>query len=143
MNSCISFIEKGERKLLRVFLLTNLQKLLIKLFHDLIQHDLSQNVNSTMEHYLMDSKIIQFLIRDIIKSGDYTLEGIAYHTRVPFDIIFDAACGNNNNLSITSWARIVDLYVQVKPEISKILVEQLLEMKERKLTPLTVLLNES
>jgi hypothetical protein len=91
----------------------------------------------------MDSKIIQTLIQGIVETGEYTLEGIAHVTRIPFDVIFDAACGNNNQFSITPWARIVDLYMQVKPEVTQLLFNKLLEIKDKNHFALSLLLNES
>jgi hypothetical protein len=90
----------------------------------------------------MDSKIIQFLIQGIIETGEYTLEGVAHYTRIPFDVIFDAACGNNNQLSITPWARIVDLYMQVKPDVTQLLFNKLIEIKDKNHFALSLLLNE-
>ena len=90
----------------------------------------------------MDNKIIQLLIHDIVHTGEYTLEGIARYTRIPFDVIFDAACGNNNPFSITPRARVVDLYIQVKPDIAQILFEKLIEVKDKNCFALSSLLNE-
>ena len=94
----VNFSPKNKRKMLRAFLLGHLHKLFIELFLDQLQGN--QN-NSTMEYYEMDSKIIQVLIQGIIETGEYTLEGIALYTRIPFDVIYDAACGINNQFSIT------------------------------------------
>lgn len=90
----------------------------------------------------MDSKIIQLLIQSIVETGEYTLEGIAYHTRIPVEIIYDAASGINNQISITPWARIVDLYMQVKPDIAKVLSEKLLEIKSKNSAAFSLLLKE-
>lgn len=115
--------KKCERKVLKVFLLGWLQKLFRELFKNKMNY--YQN-HSAMEFYHMDSKIIQFLIQGIIDSEEYTLEGIAFETRIPFDVIYDAACGINNQISITPWAKLVDLYMQVNPAISQVLIEKLL-----------------
>jgi len=77
------------------------------------------------ESYAMDNKIIKFLIQDIVETGDYTLEGIAYHTHIPFDVIYDLACGINTPLSITPWVKIVQLYLQARPEISKMFIDSM------------------
>lgn len=89
----VKFSEKNERKILKAFLVRRLHQLFCELFHSKIKDD--QN-NSSMECYTMDSKIIQLLIQGIVDTGEYTLEGIAYHTHIPFDVIYDAACGINN-----------------------------------------------
>lgn len=91
----------------------------------------------------MDSKIIQTLIRGIVETEEYTLEGIAYHTRIPFDVIYDAACGISNQFSITPWARVVDLYLKVKPDVARVLVKKLLEIRDQNTAAFSFLLNES
>ena|SRR3990167_2996846 len=135
----LKFSTKNERKILKVFLLRQLHQLFCKLFQNKM---LCYQNNSSMECYAMDSKIMQFLIQDIVETGEYTLEGIALYTRIPFDVIYDAACGINNQFSITPWVRVIDLYMQVKPDITKILIDKLLEMKEKNLSSLSALLNE-
>jgi hypothetical protein len=122
----LRYSQKHERKILKLFLMCHLYRIFMKSFLNTVVCE-----NYLMECYLMDSKIVQIIIKEIIESGNYTLEGVAYHTRVPFDIIYEAACGINNNLSIMSWSRIADLYLQVKPEISNILAQRLLEIKDK------------
>jgi len=135
----LKFSAKNERKILKAFLLGQLHQLFCKLF----QNKMLRNDNdSPMECYAMDSKIIQFLIQGIVETGEYTLEGIALYTYIPFDIIYDAACGINNQFSITPWVRVVDLYMHVKPDITKILIDKFLEMKEKNLISISSLLKE-
>lgn len=129
----------NERNIIKAFLLSHLHHLFCNLFHKKIQFE--QN-NSLMESYTVDNKIIQLLIQGIIETGEYTLEGIALYTKIPFDVIFDAACGNNTQLSITPWARVVNLYMQVKPEVTQLLFNRLLERKDKKDLNLSSLLNE-
>ena len=90
----------------------------------------------------MDSKMIRFLIQGIIETDKYTLEGIAYHTNIPFDVIYEAACGINNQLSITPWSKIAELYIQVRPKIAGLLTEKLLEIINKDKASLIKLLNE-
>ena len=134
------FSAKNERKILKAFLLGRLQTLFCDLFHTKIQ--CNQN-NSSMECYAMDSKIIQILIQGIVETGEYTLEGIAYYTRIPFDVIYEAACGINKQFSITTWIRVVDLYIQVKPDVVQVIIDKLLEIKNKNHAALLSLLNES
>ena len=73
----------------------------------------------------MDSRIIQLLIHGIVDTGEYTLEGIAYQTHIPFDIIYDAACGISNEFSITTWTTLVELYLEVKPDVNQLFIDKL------------------
>lgn len=130
---------RAERKILKAFLL----KIIYQLLCDLSQNKIEKEKNnSLLECYAMDSKVMQFLIHSIVESGDYTLEGIAYQTHIPFDVIYDAACGMTNQFSITSWAKIVELYFEVKPEVEDIIVGRIAEIKEKYHTKMTTLLNE-
>jgi len=106
----LKFSTKNERKILQAFLLGGIHQL----FCDLFQNQMQHNLNSSLECYSMDNKIIQLLIHDIVETGEYTLEGIAYYTHIPLDVIYDAACGINLELSITPWAKVVDLYMQAQ-----------------------------
>lgn len=136
----IKFSPKTERKILKVFLLGRLHQLFCEIFQSKIQNN--QN-NSLVESYVMDSKIIQFLLQGIVETGEYTLEGIAYVTHIPFDVIYEAACGISNQFSITPWAKVVDLYLQVKPDITKVLIDKLLEIKNNNCMGLLSLLTET
>lgn len=129
---------KTERKILKVFLLGYFYKLFYELFQDKIR----QNQNNKMEYFEMDNKIIQFMIQSIVDSEEYTLEGIALYTRIPFDVIFDAACGNSNQLSATLWAKVVDLFLQVRPDVAQLLIAKLLEIKDKSCVAFSLLLNE-
>ncbi|EKD54406.1 MAG: hypothetical protein ACD_60C00087G0018 [uncultured bacterium] len=139
-KSLLNFNVKNERKILKAFLLRRLHQL----FFELFQHKIQRNQNNfSMECYAMDSKIIQLLIQGIIETGEYTLEGIAFYTRIPFDVIYEAASGISHQFSITPWARVVNLYLQVKPEIEKVLIDRLLEIREKNHTAVSSLLNET
>lgn len=129
LTSTLNFPKKVERQLLKVFIFSQMRKLLHEFYLASVQYELDRDIDSTMECYIMDRKIIQLIIREIVATGEYTLEGIAFHTRIPFDVVLDAACGNNSHLSITIWSRIVELYVQVKPEISRMMIDKLLALQ--------------
>lgn len=122
---------KTERKFLKGILISCLHKFFCNLFYKNFQFDLGKNFKLTTECYTMDEKIIQILIREIVETGEYTLEGIATYTGIPIDIIIDVACGSMSQFSITLWIRIIDLYMQVKPEISKFFFVRLIETIEK------------
>ncbi len=130
-----SLIIKTDRKLLKIFLLTQFQNFFCELFH--------LNSDNSMEYYLMDNKIIQSLIQEIVETGEYTLEGIAYYTHIPFDVIYEAVCGIRNQLSLIAWSRVIALYIQIKPETIDILIAKLLELIRKNHPALFALLNET
>lgn len=124
----LKFSVKNERKVTKVLLLARFYQL----FSELSQNRMHCNqFDSSMEYYMMDNKIIQLLIQGIVETGEYTLEGIACYTRIPFDVIYDAASGIRNHLSVAPWARIANLYIQVNPDIVQALINDLLEMRKK------------
>lgn len=136
----IPFTEKNERKFLKAFLLGRFQYLLYELF----QNELNfHQTDTAMESYTMDRKILQLIIQKIIETGEYTLEGIAFYTHIPFDVIYDAAHGINKEFSITPWARVIDLLIQVKPEVEELLIKKLLESKDKNRAYISSLLKEA
>lgn len=139
--SHLKLYEKIDRQCFKIFLFGVLRKVIYEYYSNLIQHELERNNNSTMECYIMDSKIIQLIIKELVESGEYTLEGIAFHTRIPFDIILDAVCGASIHLSITSWMRIVELFIQIRPEVSQMIIDKLIELKNNDFAYLFSLLN--
>jgi hypothetical protein len=138
-SSTLKFSIQNERKLLKTFLLGRLHHLFCEIFHKQIQQ---YQTNFSMECYAVDSKIIQLLIQGIVETGEYTLEGIAYATRIPFDVIFDAACGNNNQFSMTPWVRIINLYTQVKPDVAQLLFKKLIEVMNTNHLAVSLMLSE-
>lgn len=122
------FPKKHKDQIVRIYLLCQFRNILNDFFNILINQQFYKNINSSMECYQMDGKIIQIIIKEIIETEEYTLEGIAYYTKIPLDVIFDAACGNNIHPSITLWSRIIELYIQVKPEVHQKLVSNIRDL---------------
>lgn len=129
----------NERKILKAVLLGCLHQLFLEIF----QQEIYLNKNQpALECYEMDKKIIQIIIKAILNTEEYTPEGIAYHTRIPLDVINEAASGINNQLSITPWVRVIALFMQSNPDIGKLLIEKLLELKNNNCSGFSLLLHE-
>lgn len=129
----------NERKMLKAVLLGCVHQL----FFDIYEHEIHLNKNQfTLECYEMDNKIIQQVIQTIIDSKQYTSEGIACHTRVPLDVINEAASGLNKQPSITTWTRLIIMFMEVNPEFAGLLVEKLLELKDKNFAAFSLLLQE-
>jgi len=138
-HPALTYSSENERKVLKVILLGYLHQVFCELF----KHKLIFNQkNSSLECYAMDSRIMQLIIKGIIETGEYTLEGIAYYTHIPLDVIYDAATGASNQFSITPWARVVDLYLKVKPDTAQVLIDRLLDLKNKNSAALSLLLTE-
>lgn len=141
-SSYTSSFNKNEKKLLKFFLVSYLHQFFHSFYHKNFQFDLGKNYRLTTECYEMDEKIIGNLISEIVKTGEYTIEGIATYTKIPLDIIIDATCGTCNQLSVTLWTRIIDLYMQVKPDVSKVFFDKLVSLIEKNNFRVSCLLTE-
>ena len=133
-SSILGLSEKIERQFLKVYFFCEIRKLIYDFHCIRIQYEFANENHATMEYCLMDRKIIQLIIREILETEEYTLEGIAYYARVPLDVIIDAVCGKNCNLSITFWGRIIELYVQVKPDISNMIMSKISDSAKKEFT---------
>jgi hypothetical protein len=59
---------------------------------------IKQNINK--EKIMFETKFLKFVVNDILMTEEYSLEGIAFHTQVPEDIICDIASGKNSTPSL-------------------------------------------
>lgn len=138
INILLKYSKRNEKKILKIFLLW----FFFHLFCELFQQKINNDEHFPMEYHIMDNKIIQLLLSSIIESGDSNLEGIAYHTRIPYDVIYEAAAGISNQFTITMWAKIVDLFTQVNPEITQISLSKLIELIEKNKSIISSLLKK-
>lgn len=137
----LTFTPTNERKMLNAFLLSRLHEALLE---TLCAKQTSNHDQITSEENLaMDNQILQLILKGIIETGEYTLEGVAHYARIPFDIIYDIACGINIPISITTWTKIASIYTQVRPEIATVLFKKIADMQEKSNMPLSSLLNEA
>lgn len=134
-TSLLTLPHKIQNAFLKIFLACQI--------HDILCDSLQLNITDSTELYMINNKILQFLIHSIIDTNEYTLEGIAYYTRIPFDVLYDAACGISTQFSITSWSKLIDLYMQVKPNITTVLIEKLIEIKNKNPAIFSILLNKA
>lgn len=132
------FSKKFVKKILKIFLLWIFYQTFNEMFAEAIcdrkQHEL-------MEYYVMDNKIIQLLLQNILAKKDYDMEGISYYTRIPYDVIYDAASGIRNQFSMTTAFKIVDLFIKDNPEIAKIIIQKLSELLTKNPSDLSFFLN--
>lgn len=66
------------------------------------------------EEDMLNPKLIRSLLLDLIRDGEYTLEGISYAAHVPHEVICDIAYGINMNPSVTTSMQIILHYIIAK-----------------------------
>ena len=82
--------------------------------------------NEEMEDAMLETGLIRFVINDILLTGEYSLEGIAYYTQTPEDVICDVATGHNTAPSLPLSRRIIELHRSVRPQLYQEIVKKII-----------------
>lgn len=69
------------------------------------------------ENEMLERNFVNFAIKDIFASGEYTLEGFANYADTHIDVIYEIVSGKNNNPSIRLVRRIIDLHRIVRRDL--------------------------
>jgi hypothetical protein len=73
--------------------------------------------NAEMENAIMESMFVRCVINDILSSEEYTLDGIAYHTQTPEEVVYELAMGWNTSPSAMLLRKIVELHRSIRREL--------------------------
>lgn len=69
------------------------------------------NNNYADSEELMDRYLSSYLIQDLLQTGNFTLNGLAYEIRTPVDVIVDIASGLKINQSPALLHKLIKLHV--------------------------------
>src|SRR5437879_3074838 len=69
------------------------------------------------ENAMLDANFLNFIIRDILTSKEYSIEGIAYYANTHEDVIHDVTSGQNTNPSAILLRRIIQLHRSIRREL--------------------------
>jgi len=69
------------------------------------------------ENTMLETYFIQLIIKDILSTGEYTLEGIANYTNIHEDIIQEVINGRNTTPSAILLRRIIELHRSIRREL--------------------------
>ena len=83
------------------------------------------NVTTEKESDVLETKFINFLIKDILSTEEYSLEGIAYYTQIPEDVVCDVISGKNETPSLQLSQKIIDLHRSVRPELYQEVIKKI------------------
>ena len=84
------------------------------------------NLSTCQEDLMLDQYFIQFIVKDILYSGEYTLEGIARYTDIHEDVILDFASGLNTEPLASSLRKIMELHKSVRAALYQVIGKKLL-----------------
>lgn len=121
-----------EKFLLEVKILTRICHELSEIFQSRYMDYLSLiKSNSDKEDNMYSTKIIQEVVKDILSTGEYTLAGIANHTRIPIEVLSDLVGGINTNPTFELSRKLFELHIMVRralyDEIMKKIVSEYLD----------------
>jgi hypothetical protein len=77
-----------------------------------------------MENAMLDADFICFVIKDILSTNEYNLQGIAYYTNIHEDVIYEILTGKNNNPSAIIFQKIIDLHCSVRAELYREIIKK-------------------
>lgn len=77
-----------------------------------------------MESSMIENHFIRYIINDILSTGEYSLEGIAYHTQIPEEVIFEISAGLQDCLSLSLSQKIIELHRMVRNDLYQAILEK-------------------
>ncbi len=78
---------------------------------------LSMKFTLEMENHMLEQNFVRLIIKDILQTGEYTLQGIALYTDTHEDVIEELASGINARPTVKPFRKIIELHRSVRPEL--------------------------
>lgn len=115
---------KSERIFLEAGFLSGICKQLKEMFRKQFQEYFRlMRFTKEMEKAMLDADFICLVIKDILSTNDYTLQGIACYINVHEDILYEILTGQNKNPSATILQRVIDLHRSVRPSLYREIIK--------------------
>lgn len=122
----LSIFSKKEKFLFVSYLLTHIYRELFKEFNS---YQVCLQINKQdlfMENFMVEAHFLIYLIKDILSTKEYSLDGIANYARISEDIIYDLFAGLNKNPSSYLWNKIIELHSTVRRDLYQELIARFL-----------------
>ncbi len=121
-------LSKNENILLEAELFSRLCEELKNIFREQYQRyfDLLK-FDREREDTMLEASFLRFLLNDILLTEEYSLEGIAYYTQIPEDVICDVMAGTNSAPSLPLSRKIIDLHRSVRPNLYREIIKKILD----------------
>jgi SMI1-KNR4 cell-wall len=81
--------------------------------------------NIEQENDMLESKFVRFIIRDILSTEEYSLNGIAYYTNTHEDVVGEVLAGRNTNPSATFLRRVIELHRSVRRDLYNSIIKKI------------------
>lgn len=81
--------------------------------------------NPYKECSMRENDLVYCVVNDILSTKEYTLAGIAYYTKMPEDVIYEASMGSNKTPSATLLRKVIELHRSVRPALYREIILKL------------------
>ena len=78
-----------------------------------------------MEDVMLDASFVSLMIKDILSSQEYTIEGVAQYTNFPEDIFYEIIAGLNVSPSASLLQRAIELHRMVRPKLYEAIIKKI------------------
>jgi hypothetical protein len=120
-------LSKNENQIVEAELFTRICDELKNLFKIYYQNYFNlMKLNTEMENTMLESTFMQNIINDILTTEEYTLEGIAYYTQSPEEVIIDILTGKNQTPSLQLARKIIEIHRTLRPELYSTLIKKII-----------------
>lgn len=82
-------------------------------------------VDKEKENIMVDNMLVCLVIKDILSTEEYNIEGIACYTDIPEDVILDVVDGRNANPSAKLLRRSIDLHRSVRRDLYRSIIQKI------------------
>lgn len=80
-----------------------------------------------MENVMLEENFIRFVIRDILSTKEYTLEGIAHYVNIHEDVVHEMILGRNSNPSALLLRKTIELHRSVRGDLYNTIMKKITE----------------
>src|SRR3989338_6204883 len=122
----ISMLTKEENILLEAELFVRICEELKEVFRK--QHrDYFRLMKFTIENenIMLETNFVRFIIKDILSTEEYNLQGVACYTDTHADVVQEVIDGRNTSPSATLLRRSIDLHRSVRPDLYHSIVKKI------------------
>ncbi len=91
--------------------------------HQLVSYFQVMKFDTYREESMIDEIFVKCIVNDLLE--EYTIEGIAFHTQLPQDVIYELASGQNTNPSLSCIRKIIELHRNIRPTLYNTMVKKI------------------
>lgn len=113
-----------EKMIFEVNLFSHICDELIKIFCDVKRHSYVKH-NGNKEICMLEKNVVRFIVEDLLFAEDYSIEGMAYYTQFPEDVICDVISGKNQMPSLELSRKLIELHKTARPDLYKNIVKKI------------------